>query len=175
MCDISFTNGKGLLGQVINKIHEDKLINTPLELETFLIKRDNDIPKIDNNNTIENKLDTKILNDMQRWQYIYYTSHLEPSHQSDEINLLTKRSSVLEDALNILVNDYTKINNEFIQNIHLTDREKITNLQLTEIYDIPIVKLSEKWNIILKYQNIFKNLFNILDDNMKKTTQVNDM
>jgi hypothetical protein len=81
----------------------------------------------------------------------------------------------LEDALNILVNDYTKINNEFIQNIHLTDREKITNLQLTEIYDIPIVKLSEKWNIILKYQNIFKNLFNILDDNMKKTTQVNDM
>ena len=177
MCDISLTNGKGLLGQVINKIHEDKIINTPLELETFLLKRDNDIPQIDisNTNTSENKLDTKILNDMQRWQHIYYTLHLEPTQPSADINLLSKRGTVLEDALNILINDFTKINNEFIQNIHLTDSEKITNIQLTEIYDIPNTTLSEKWNIILKYQNIFKNLYNILEQNMKKTIQLNDM
>jgi len=177
MCDISLTNGKGLLGQVINKIHEEKIINTPLELETFLLKRDNDVPKIDNSNAIklENKLDPKVLNDMQRWRHIYYILLTEPPHDTADINLLTKRATVLEDALHILVNDYTKINNEFIQDIHLTDVAKITNLQLTEIYDLPTDTLSEKWKIILKYQNIFKTLYNILDDNMKKTIELNDM
>ena len=177
MCDISLTNGKGLLGQVINKIHEEKIINTPLELETFLLKRDNDVPKIDNSNVnkLENKLEPKILNDIQRWQHIYYTLLLEPTQNTADINILTKRATVLEEALHILVNDYTKINNEFIQNIHLTDKDKISNLQLTEIYDLPIDTLAEQWKIILKYQNIFKTLYNILDDNIKKTIQLSDM
>jgi hypothetical protein len=177
MCDISLTNGKGLLGQVINKIHEEKIINTPIELETFLIKRDNDVPKIDysNVNNPENKLDPKVLNDIQRWQHIYYILLSEPPVDSANIDLLTKRATVLEDALHILVNDYTKINNEFIQDIHLTDKNRTANLQLTEIYDLPTDILSEKWKIILKYQNIFKTLYNILDDNLKKTIQLNDL
>ena len=132
MCDISFTNGKGLLGQVINKIHEDKLINTTVELEPYLLKRDNDIPNINNkNNQItqqnnqDNTLDIKILNDIQRWLYIYHNSNYELNGNDTNINLLIKRASVLEDALKILINDYTLVNNEFMQNIHLTDKDKI--------------------------------------------------
>jgi hypothetical protein len=182
MCDISFTNGKGLLGQVINKIHEDKLINTTVELEPYLLKRDNDIPNINNkNNQItqqnnqDNTLDIKILNDIQRWLYIYHNSNYELNGNDTNINLLIKRASVLEDALKILINDYTLVNNEFMQNIHLTDKDKITNLQLTEVYDIPLISLSQKWNIILKYQYIFKNLYNILDENMKKMVEFNNV
>jgi len=177
MCDISLTNGKGLLGQVINKIHEDKLVNTPIELEPYLLKRDNDIPKINNNEmtAVNNTLDTKILNDIQRWLYIYHNTNYEINVNDVNINLLIKRAGVLEDALKILINEYTIINNEFIQNIHLTDKDKITNLELTEVYNIPVNSLSEKWNIILKYQNIFKNLSNILDENMKKIIQFNDI
>jgi hypothetical protein len=180
MCDISLTNGKGLLGQVINKIHEDKLINTTIELEPYLLKRDNDIPNINNvNNQItqhtnhDNTLDIKILNDIQRWLYIYHNSNYE-FNENTNINTLIKRASVLEDALKILINDYTLINNEFMQNIHLIDKDKITNIQLTEVYDLPVSSLSEKWNILLKYQNIFKNLYNILDENMKKMIEFND-
>ena len=180
MCDISFTNGRGLLGQVINKIHEDNDVNTPLELETFLLKRENDIPIIDSseinqNSTPANNLEPKILNDIQRWLYIYHNTNYEINVNDTNINLLIKRAGVLEDAINILIKDYVLINSEFIQYIHLTDTEKITNLQLTEVYNIPVNSISEKWNIILKYQNIFKNLYNILDENMKKIIQFNDI
>ena len=45
---------------------------------------------------------------------------------------------------------------------------------------IPINKpsvnnISKKWNLIIKYENIFKNLINILDENMKKTVQLNEL
>ena len=181
MCDISFTNGKGLLGQVINKIHEDKIINTPLELETYLIKRDNDIVQIpidtplDAENIHQNVIDVKILSDIQRWLYIYHSGNyqnLENNQNSVSMDLLIKRSSVLEDALKILINEFSKLNSEFLELIHITDKDKLTNLQLNEIYDVPISTLLEKWNLLLKYQSIFKNLIHILDENMKKTVQI---
>jgi hypothetical protein len=177
MCDISFTNGKGLLGQVINKIHEDKIINTPLELETYLIKRDNDIVQIplDTPSDTQNVKDVKILSDIQRWLYIFHSGNYQNSENNQNsvnMDLLIKRSSVLEDAIKILINEFSKLNNEFLELIHITDKDKLTNLQLTEIYDVPISTLLEKWNLLLKYQSIFKNLIHILDENMKKTVQI---
>ena len=58
MYDIGFINGKGLLGQKINKIHEDELQNSPIMYEKFILERENDIPKI--NTEIVDSSDKKI-------------------------------------------------------------------------------------------------------------------
>jgi len=171
-------NGKGLLGQAIKKIHEDKLINEPLKLEKFIIDRNSDIPKIDDNTRKVNKgnLDDKLLNNMERWLLIYNTSSNVNNSETDKnINILTNRANVLENALQVFIHDYTKLNNEFLHNIHIADNDKITDLSQIEIYEEPVTAISQKWNLILKYENIFKNLTNILDENMKKTVRLNDM
>jgi len=178
MCDISFMNGKGLLGQAIKKIHEDKLINEPLKLEKFILDRDNDIPKINNDSQpkIKSNLDIKTLNNMERWLLIYNNAQSGNNGDLDNnITILNNKSNVLENALKFLVNDYTKLNNEFIKNIHIIDNDKINDLSQIEIYDESVNILSKKWNLILKYENIFKNLINILDENMKKTIQLNEL
>lgn len=177
MCDISFMNGKGLLGQAIKKIHEDKLINEPLKLEKFILERDNDIPKINNDSqpNIKSNLDNKTLNNMERWLLIYNTQNDNNGDIDNNITILNNKSNVLENALKFLLNDYTKLNNEFIKNIHITDNEKINDLSQIEIYDESVNIISKKWNLILKYENIFKNLINILDENMKKTVQLNEL
>ena len=177
MCDISFMNGKGLLGQAIKKIHEDKLINEPLKLEKFILERDNDIPKINNDSqpNIKSNLDNKTLNNMERWLLIYNTQYDNNGDIDNNITILNNKSNVLENALKFLLNDYTKLNNEFIKNIHITDNEKINDLSQIEIYDESVNIISKKWNLILKYENIFKNLINILDENMKKTVQLNEL
>ena len=178
MCDISFMNGKGLLGQAIKRIHEDKLINEPLKLEKFILDRDNDIPKLNNDSQpiIKSNLDIKTLNNMERWLLIYNNTQNENNSQTDNnITILNNKSNVLENALKFLINDYTELNNEFIKNIHLTDNEKINDLFQIEIYDESVNNISKKWNLIIKYENIFKNLINILDENMKKTVQLNEL
>jgi hypothetical protein len=177
MCDISFMNGKGLLGQAIKKIHEDKLINEPLKLEKFILDRDNDIPKINNDSqtNIKSNLDNKTLNNMERWLFIYNTQNNNNDDLDNNITILNNKSNVLENALKFLLNDYTKLNNEFIKNIHIADNEKINDLSQIEIYDESVNIISKKWNLILKYENIFKNLINILDENMKKTVQLNEL
>ena len=177
MCDISFMNGKGLLGQAIKKIHEDKLINEPLKLEKFILDRDNDIPKINNDSqaNIKSNLDIKTLNNMERWLLIYNTQNDNNGDSDNNITILNNKSNVLENAVKILLNDYSKLNNEFIKNIHIIDNDKINDLSQIEIYDESVNVISKKWNLILKYENIFKNLINILDENMKKTIQLNEM
>lgn len=179
MFDISFCNGKGLLGQVINKIHENDIINAPIEIESFIISRQNDIPNIintdiTNDNIPANKPNIRPLNDLQRWLHIYYTVGLQDQENKDEIYLLNKRSELIENAIKILINDSEKLNNEFKENIHITDIEKINDLSNNNIYDISNETLSQKWNTIVKYHMIFKNLFNILDDYMKKTVDINE-
>jgi hypothetical protein len=170
-------NGKGLLGQAIKKIHEDKLINEPLKLEKFILDRDNDIPKINNDSqtNIKSNLDNKTLNNMERWLFIYNTQNNNNDDLDNNITILNNKSNVLENALKFLLNDYTKLNNEFIKNIHIADNEKINDLSQIEIYDESVNIISKKWNLILKYENIFKNLINILDENMKKTVQLNEL
>lgn len=179
MCDISFCNGKGLLGQVINKIAENEIINEPIEIETYLINRENDLPKIvntdiNNDTTKDNIPNIRPLNDLQRWLHIYYTLGLQEYDNSDEINLLNKRANLIEDAIKILISDSQKLSNEFNEYIHVTDSEKINDLSNNKIYDIPNETLSQKWNTLVKYRNIFKNLFNILDEYMKKTVELNE-
>jgi hypothetical protein len=179
MCDIGLCNGKGLLGQIINKIHENEIINKPIEIETYLINRENDIPKIINTNinneiTKDNIPNIRPLTDLQRWLYIYYNLELQSNENSEEINILNKRANIIEDAIKILINDSQKLNNEFNEYIHLTDSEKINDLSNNKIYDISNETLSIKWNTIVKYRNIFKNLFNILDEYMKKTVELNE-
>ena len=173
MYDIGFINGKGLLGQKINKIHEDELQNCPIMYEKFILDRENDIPKI--NNDIVDSKDKKIedvndLSDLSRWVLVYnQVFNKNTVEKSKESVDLEKRANILENALQIVINNFNQLNNEFLNDIHITDMNKRNNINLINVYEIPTTKLSQKWQQILDYRNIFRRIAKDMDGILKNT------
>jgi len=182
MCDISSINGRGLLGQKINKIHEDRLQNSPIMFERFISERENDIPKItkvgeaEELEQVENKkIEIRCFTNLERWFLVYNQIDKENIEVSKEMSNLTKRSSILENALQMLIDNYNELNIEFSKDIHITDIEKLNDTSLIDIYNLPSIRISEKWQQIIEYRNIFKRIYKSLDEILKNTNYLDEI